>query len=66
MKTKKKTQEEGSRFFDRFVEAVLERQRLEELYYVTGENIILEEIKKARERIKDIERGFGLKIDQDL
>lgn len=44
-----------------FFARIIERQNLEELYYVTGNRALLPEIEKARERIREVMREMGMK-----
>lgn len=41
---------------------IIERQKLEELYYATGDKELLPEIQKARERIRDAMKGIGIQL----
>lgn len=45
-----------------FFELIQERQRLEEKYYATGDQLMLPEIEKARERIRDVMMEMGITL----
>ena len=47
---------------DIYFERIIERQRLEEEYYSTGNAALLPEIEKARERIREVMRDMGIRV----
>ena len=64
MKTQGKINEQKSdkELFDRFIKLVQDRQWLENIYYDTGDRKMLAKIEDARERIRDVLRGMGIKV----
>jgi len=55
-------QKNDKELFDKFIRLVQKRQRLEDIYYSTGDCKILVEIDRARERIRIVLRGMGVMI----
>jgi hypothetical protein len=65
MKIPRKNHREGLTSKQRvelFFNRIIERQRLEEEYYSTGDAILLPEIEKVREDIREIMNELGIKI----
>jgi hypothetical protein len=61
MKTMNKTKDSGQRLFDQFIQAVLNRQKLENEYWQTGDQEYVDKIDKARENIHQVLREMGVR-----
>jgi hypothetical protein len=62
MKMDMKPKENEKRLFDRYIEAVKQRQRFETEYYMAENKALLPEIELARKRIRQVMRVIDIKI----